>query len=832
MIAMGAGTNHWFHSDQIYRTFFTLLDAVRLPGRQRRRLGALRRPGEGAAADRLAARWRSRWTGGGRPRHMTGTSFFYLHTDQWRYEGFGAAELASPLGRGPVRGQRVRRRARPGGADGVDALAPDVRPQPARPRRRGRRGRQRPSADHVVDELKAGRLRFAGDDPDDPANFPRVITVWRANLLGSSGKGMEYFMRHLLGADDAVRAEESPGPLRARRGAPGATDAPRGKLDLLITIDFRMTSTCTYSDIVLPAATWYEKHDISTTDMHPFVHSFNPAIAPPWETRTDFDAFAAIAARVLPARRGPPGHAHRRARRPADARHAGRARPARRAGAGLEARRVRSGARRDDAAAGRRRARLRRGGGEDGRARAAGRDARHHRQGRHRGSPPRRWTTCAGANGAVRGGVADGRPALARDIHLAEAILALSGTTNGEVAVQGWRALEERTGVRAGRPGRGARGRAHHLRRHPGPAARGDHLAGMVRQRDRRAALLAVHGQRRTQKPWHTLTGRMHFFLDHDWIAEYGEALPAYRPPLDYARHFGDAGAGRGRPPGDHGALPDPAFEVVDPLRVPGQPAHAAAVPRRAGDLDEPAPTRRGSGSPTTTGSRRTTATAWSPAGPWSPTGCPQGTVFMYHAKDRHLMTPEVGDLRLARRRRQLADPAGDQADAHDRRLRPAVLRVQLLRAHRQPARRDHRDPPPRPGGGVLMRVMAPDVAMVMNLDKCIGCHTCSVTCKQVWTNRPGTEYVYFNNVETKPGVGYPRRYEDQEQWHGGWTLDRKGRLQLKAGGRLRKLLSHLLQPRPAHDRRLRRPVDLRLPDADQRARWARRTRARTRSPR
>jgi nitrate reductase / nitrite oxidoreductase, beta subunit len=92
------------------------------------------------------------------------------------------------------------------------------------------------------------------------------------------------------------------------------------------------------------------------------------------------------------------------------------------------------------------------------------------------------------------------------------------------------------------------------------------------------------------------------------------------------------------------------------------------------------------------------------------------------------------------------------------------------------------------------MRVMA-NVAMVMNLDKCIGCHTCSVTCKQVWTNRPGTEYVYFNNVETKPGIGYPRRYEDQQQWHGGWTLDRKGRLQLKAGGRLRKLLSIFYNP-------------------------------------
>jgi len=92
------------------------------------------------------------------------------------------------------------------------------------------------------------------------------------------------------------------------------------------------------------------------------------------------------------------------------------------------------------------------------------------------------------------------------------------------------------------------------------------------------------------------------------------------------------------------------------------------------------------------------------------------------------------------------------------------------------------------------MRVMA-QVAMVMNLDKCIGCHTCTVTCKQTWTNRPGTEYVYFNNVETKPGVGYPRRYEDQEQWKGGWDLDRKGRLQLRGGSRLRRLLSIFYNP-------------------------------------
>ncbi|MFC4336844.1 nitrate reductase subunit beta [Salininema proteolyticum] len=93
------------------------------------------------------------------------------------------------------------------------------------------------------------------------------------------------------------------------------------------------------------------------------------------------------------------------------------------------------------------------------------------------------------------------------------------------------------------------------------------------------------------------------------------------------------------------------------------------------------------------------------------------------------------------------------------------------------------------------MRPMA-QVAMVMNLDKCIGCHTCSVTCKQTWTNRGGVEYVWFNNVETRPGLGYPRRHEDQEEWKGGWTLSKSGRLKLKAGGKAKKLLSLFANPK------------------------------------
>ncbi len=92
------------------------------------------------------------------------------------------------------------------------------------------------------------------------------------------------------------------------------------------------------------------------------------------------------------------------------------------------------------------------------------------------------------------------------------------------------------------------------------------------------------------------------------------------------------------------------------------------------------------------------------------------------------------------------------------------------------------------------MKVMA-QIGMVMNLDKCIGCHTCSVTCKQAWTNRDGVEFAWFNNVETRPGQGYPRQYEDQERWKGGWVLNKRGKLKLRSGGRFKRLVSIFSNP-------------------------------------
>ena len=86
-------------------------------------------------------------------------------------------------------------------------------------------------------------------------------------------------------------------------------------------------------------------------------------------------------------------------------------------------------------------------------------------------------------------------------------------------------------------------------------------------------------------------------------------------------------------------------------------------------------------------------------------------------------------------------------------------------------------------------------VGMVLNLDKCIGCHTCSITCKNVWTSREGMEYAWFNNVETKPGIGYPKEWENQEKWNGGWKRKNDGSIQPKIGGKFRVLANIFSNP-------------------------------------
>ncbi len=320
MIVMGAGTNHWYHSDQIYRA---MLNLVLLCGCQGVNGGGWAhyvgqekvRPITGWSTLAFALDWNRP------PRQQATTPFWFLMSDQWRYQRTRAASThrrsaagssttcTSPTATPSQRGSAGCRRTRASTATRSTSWT-----RPTRPRV--------DVSEYVVHELKEGKLRFAAEDPDAPGNYPRVLTLWRANLLGSSSKGHEYFLRYVLGVPDAAIRNE-----RGGRGVPAARRRlARGRPDRearpFTTIDFRMNGSALYSDVVLPAATWYEKHDLSSTDLHPFVHPFNPAIPPPWETRSDFDIFEAIAEYVQPARREAPRRAQGRRRRAAPPRHA------------------------------------------------------------------------------------------------------------------------------------------------------------------------------------------------------------------------------------------------------------------------------------------------------------------------------------------------------------------------------------------------------------------------------------------------------------------------------------------------------------------------------
>ena len=150
----------------------------------------------------------------------------------------------------------------------------------------------------------------------------------------------------------------------------------------------------------------------------------------------------------------------------------------------------------------------------------------------------------ARSNGVMLGGPGDGRPALDTDAKMAEAILTLSGTTNGRLAVQGFHALEQRVGRPLAHLAEGSEERRISFadtQAQPVPVLASPEWSGSETGGRRYAAFTTNVEE---LKPWHTLTGRMHFFLDHDWMHEFGEALPIYRPPLDMQRLFGEPSLG------------------------------------------------------------------------------------------------------------------------------------------------------------------------------------------------------------------------------------------------------------------------------------------------
>src|SRR3970040_1313992 len=146
---------------------------------------------------------------------------------------------------------------------------------------------------HSLRQLKSGQLRFAVEDPDAPENWPRVWYIWRGNALLSSAKGHEYFLKHYLGTHTNAIAEDL--AKDSVKEVVWHETAPQGKMDLVVDLNFRMDTSALYSDIVLPAATWYEKADLNSTDLHSFIHPLSAAVAPCWESKSDWQIFQDLA---------------------------------------------------------------------------------------------------------------------------------------------------------------------------------------------------------------------------------------------------------------------------------------------------------------------------------------------------------------------------------------------------------------------------------------------------------------------------------------------------------------------------------------------------------
>ena len=529
MIFLGAGTNHWFHSDMIYRS---VLNLTTLCGCQGVNGGGWAhyvgqekvRPQSAWSQVAFGLDWRRP------PRQQNGTSLWYFATDQWRYDNLDLQTMASPLENSQV----------PRHPADCNALAARLGWLPSFPQFdrnpldlvreavAAGAGTDAEVVAHVVDRLKKGEVRFAVEDPDHPANFPRVLFLWRANLLGASSKGHEYFLKHLLGVDSAVLNTES--PFRPQ-DLVWREPAPEGKLDLLVTLEIRMSTSAMYADIALPAAGWYEMHDLNTTDMHPFIHPFNPAVDPPWEARTNWDQFKTIAAKfselaavhlreardlvATPLLHDSPGEIAQAEvldwRKGECEPVPGKTMP------GLAV------VHRDYANAFRMMTALGPLAAKPG-----------------VGSKGIMWTAeeeyaeLKEKLGTVAApGVSQGMPLLETGRQVAETILMLAPETNGATAMKSWGPLEKRTGLSLTHLSVARRSDKYSfedLSAQPRKIITTPVWSG-IESEERRYSPFVINIEEKV--PFRTLTGRAHFYLDHPWMRHFGEGLPVYRPPVD-----------------------------------------------------------------------------------------------------------------------------------------------------------------------------------------------------------------------------------------------------------------------------------------------------------
>jgi nitrate reductase alpha subunit len=530
MIIIGAGMNHWFHCDMNYRGIINMLMLCGCIGQSgggwSHYVGQEKlRPQTGWTALTFALDWIRP------PRQQNATSFFYAHTNQWRYEKLGVDELLSPLASDAARERSMIDYNVRAERMGWLPSAPQLQTNPLQVARDAEASGLAP-ADYVVQGLKDGSLAMSCTDPDHPDNWPRNLFVWRSNLLGSSGKGHEYFLKHLLGTQHGVQGKDL-GPQDAKPSEVRWHEhGPEGKLDLLVTLDFRMSTTCLYSDIVLPTATWYEKNDLNTSDMHPFIHPLSAAVDPAWQARSDWEIYKGLAKAFSEVCVGHLGVEKEVVLTPLM--HDSPAELAQPYGVadwqrgevdlipGVTAPQI-SVVERDYPNTYRRFTALgplmdQLGNGGKGIA----------------------WNTeteveqLGDLNGRVREeGPTQGRPRIVSDIDATEVVMMLAPETNGHVAVKAWEALGRQTGrehAHLALHREDEKIRFRDIQAQPRKIISSPTWSGLESEKvSYNAGYTNVH----ELIPWRTLSGRQQFYQDHPWMRDFGEGLASYRPPVD-----------------------------------------------------------------------------------------------------------------------------------------------------------------------------------------------------------------------------------------------------------------------------------------------------------
>ncbi|WP_113907227.1 nitrate reductase subunit alpha [Aliidiomarina celeris] len=531
MIIVGAALNHWYHMDMNYRGLINMLMMCGCIGQTgggwAHYVGQEKlRPQTGWQPLAFGLDWQRP------PRHMNGTSFFYNHSSQWRYEKLTMSEIVSPLiDKNKWKSSIIDYNAR---AERMGWLpsAPQLGTNPLGLVKAAEAAGMEVK-DYVVQQLKEGSLKFACEQPDNPQNFPRNMFVWRSNLLGSSGKGHEYMLKHLLGTKNGLLGKDL-GTFGGDKpeDVEWQDDAAEGKVDLWVTLDFRMSTTCLYSDIVLPTATWYEKDDMNTSDMHPFIHPLTAAIDPVWEARSDWEIFKGIAkefSRVsvghlgveqdlvtIPMQHDTPGELAQ----PYEVKAwfkgecdpiPGKTMPnlvvVERDYPNTYNRFTSLGPLMDELGNGGK------GIGWDTKDEVAllgNLNRRHTEEGPHKG-----------------------RPKIESAVDACEVILSLAPETNGHVAVKAWEALGKITGrdhTHLAKPKEDEKIRFNDIVAQPRKIISSPTWSGLE---DEHVSYNAGYTNVHELIPWRTITGRQQFYQDHEWMRDFGEQLCVYKPPIN-----------------------------------------------------------------------------------------------------------------------------------------------------------------------------------------------------------------------------------------------------------------------------------------------------------